>query len=129
MMARSREETNRTIISSTLENKGLETMALNRVTNKQWQGFLLAGAGSGSLGGALVVMALLKEKIVDPIISSSLKNRGEEMTVQVGLAIKREQGDVYRNGARDIKPSISDDGIIVGENGWCHLLQHPQKWG
>ncbi len=115
MMAGSREETNSTIISSTLENKGLETMALNRVANKRWQGFLLAGAGSGSLGGALVVMVLSKEKIVDPIISSSLKNRGEEMTVQVGLAIKREQGDVYRNGPGTLNPASVTMALLWGK--------------
>ncbi len=79
------------IVSSTLENGGLDPMAPKRVI-KRGVFFFLAGMGLGTLGGASATMAASWGKTVGAIVSSTLENGGAETTTPVCLAVRRKWG-------------------------------------
>ncbi len=79
------------IISNTLENGGSETMALNGVTNKRWQGFFW-GVRSNEQGvgdDSNVVVG-----VQWPIMSSTLENGSDEKMVPISVSIERVWEDV-----------------------------------
>ncbi|PBK81047.1 hypothetical protein ARMGADRAFT_1039634 [Armillaria gallica] len=101
-MAVPRGETNSTIISGTLKNRGAEKMSPAKV-------------GMGMLGGVLASIVASWMKMVGVITSGTLENVGVEMAAPVGVAIERGQSIFWLErggGVKIIGRGVGlDDGI------------------
>lgn len=76
----------------------------------------------GSLSRALVTMVASGREINGIIVYSVLKNRGNNTTVPVPMAVKSRWRDFCWGKGGDIGHGVGNDGGAVGENGEHHYL-------